>query len=161
MATGQDLVGMPTPAEAARALADIEARRGQVLAEYWRLMPLQLAVTSASALLDYAAKDLIISRRGRWTATALLQLAAGGVLALNQPRVQPWWQHAGDPVEGGRDFMMLFGIFGWMVVGERVLVWTLRRSRLRRPNTTTGLVLAITRPAAALLCYQRMIGRAR
>jgi hypothetical protein len=161
MATGQDSADAPTPEAAARALAEVEARRRLVEAEHRRHVPFELAVWSAALLLDYAAKDVLPGRRRRLAATALCQLAGAAALALNPPRVRPWWRHEGDQDEGSRDLLILFAACGYALVVERGLVWALRRSRLRRPNTVAGLVLAVTRPATTAMVYRRLFGSGR
>jgi hypothetical protein len=161
MATGQESVREPTPEAAARALAEVEARRRLVEAAHWRHVPFESAVWSAALLLDYAVKDLLSSRRRRLAATALCQLAGAAVLALNPPRVRPWWRHKGDPDEGTRDILLLFALGGYALVVERALVWGLRRSRLRRPNTVAGIVLAVTRPTATAIVQRRLFGPGR
>jgi hypothetical protein len=161
MATGQDSVRAPTPEAAARALGEVKARRRLVAAEHWRHVPFELAVWSAALLLDYAAKDLLPSRRSRLAATALCQLAGAAVLALSPPRVRPWLRHQDDPEEGGRDLLVVFAGAGCLLVAERTLVWALRRSGLRRPNTVAGIVLAVTRPTATAMVYRRLFGSGR
>ena len=161
MATGQESVREPTPEAAARALAEVEARRRLVEAAHWRHVPFESAVWSAALLLDYAVKDLLSSRRRRLAATALCQLAGAAVLALNPPRVRPWWRHQGDPDEGARDLLLVFVAGGCLLALERTLVWALRRSRLRHPNTVAGLVLAVTRPTASAILHRRLFGSGR
>jgi hypothetical protein len=161
MATGQDSVRSPTPEAAAGALAEVQARRRLVEAEHWRHVPFELAVWSAVILLDYAAKDLLPRRRERLAATALCQLAGAAALALNPPRVRPWGRHQVDSDEGAKDVLFVFAVYGYALVVERGLVWALRRSRLRRPNTVAGLVVAVSRSATGAMVYRRLFGSGR
>jgi hypothetical protein len=121
-----------------RAVADEERRRRLVLSGAW----------SALVLLDYGAKDLVLDRRTRWLVTVSCRAASIGVgLLVDRSRtVQPI---SVDPADTGpwAAAPMAVALAGWLVA-ERLLVLGLRRSRLARPNTVAGLVLALCRPAA-------------
>lgn len=148
----------PTPDDAAAAVAEIDAARSAVGGTGDRGLPLVLAATSVLTFLDFAAKDEIASPRRRAAAAAVIQTALAGITLLDTRAnpVNPYAVASGpQPALAGR--VAAVG-FGWYAA-ERLAVRLLRRSRLRRPNTVAGLLLAVSRPAGTLVTL-RMLPRA-
>jgi hypothetical protein len=139
-------MGGPTRDEAAAALDELAAGRRATAAAEIRGLPVLLGAWSLLVFVDYAAKDHVADRRVRWLVTALCQAATLG-LGLLDNRSRPVQPISPDPVEvGPRAVVPMVGAaVGW-ALAERVIVLGLRRSRLSRPNTLAGLVLAVGRP---------------
>lgn len=140
----------PTRDEAVAALDEFAAGRLAVRVAEKRRMPLVLGASSVLVFVDYAAKDRLADRRVRWLVTALCQAATIGVGLLdNRARqVQPI---SVDPADLGPRAAAPMGaaLIGW-ALAERTIVRWLRRSRIRRPNTLAGLLLAVGRPLGYL-----------
>lgn len=141
---------IPTPDEAEAALAELEASRLAIAAAEARGLPVLLTACSMFALVDYAAKDFLADRRAKRVVSVVCQLAvlSVGLLHLDRTPVQPVTV---DPADLGPRAATPFiaAMVGW-AVAERVLIVTLRRSRVRRPNTLAGVALALARPVAYL-----------
>lgn len=139
---------MPERDKAAAALAELEAGKRVVANAEVRARRVLLATYSVSVLADYLAKDLLVSRRAKWTVTAGCQLSTLGAALWDLERnpVQPV---SLDPADvGPRAAAPFFGaMLGW-ALAERLLVVGLRHSRSLRPNTLAGGVLAVARPIA-------------
>ncbi|MEU8993158.1 hypothetical protein AB0C98_43405 [Streptomyces sp. NPDC048558] len=148
-----------TPEEAAAAVAEVNAAHTAVASATNRGLPVVLAATSVLTFLDFAAKDDITSPRRRAGATAVIQTALAGIALLDTRtnQVNPFAVAAG-PQPGLATRLAAVGI-GWYAA-ERLAVYLIRRSRLTRPNTVAGLLLAATRPAGALVTL-RMLPRAQ
>lgn len=149
---------MPTPDQAAAALAELEAGQRTVATAEARGLPVLLTACSVLVLVDYAAKDLLTSRRTKRVVSAVCQLSALslGLLDLARTPVQPVSVDPGDL--GPRAAApFIAAMVGW-VLAERILVRRLRGSRVRRPNTLVGVTLALTRPVA-YLGVQRLLPR--
>jgi hypothetical protein len=127
-------MGGPTRDEAAAALDELAAGRRATAAAESRGLPVLLGAWSLLVFVDYAAKDHVG------------QAATLG-LGLMDNRSRPVQPISPDPAEvGPRALVPMAGAaVGW-ALAERVIVVGLRRSRLRRPNTLAGLVLAVSRP---------------
>lgn len=140
----------PSRDDAAAALGEIEAARRAVAAESNRNPPIVLAYSALIAV-DYAAKDHMPSRRAQRGISILCAVTTLGIglLDIRSRQVQPV---SVDPDDlGPRAYSpMIVSMAGW-TVAERLLIRSLRRSRLRHPNTAAGAILAVTRPAAYLL----------
>lgn len=133
------------PSLAREALDEIDAARRGVDAADRRGTPALLVATAALTFLDFAAKDHA-ARPVRHAVTAVVQTALLG-MSLAEVRANPVVPY--EPADGpapGRATAVFGAIAGW-TAAERAVVVLLRRSRLRRPNTVAGLVLAVTRPA--------------
>lgn len=141
---------MPTPDEAAAALAELEAGQRTVATAETRGLPALLTAYSVFVLADYAAKDLLAARRARWAVSAVCQLSTLSLALLDMDRtpVQPVSLDPAD-LEPRAAVRFIAAILGW-ALAERALVVGLRRSRVRRPNTLAGGALALVRPAAYL-----------
>lgn len=136
----------PTRDEAAAALDELAAGRRATAAAETRGLPMLLGAWSLLAFVDYAAKDHIADRRVRWLVTALCQAATLG-LGLLDNRSRPVQPISPDAAEvGPRALAPMVGAAVAWTLAERVIVLGLRRSRLSRPNTRAGLVLAVGRP---------------
>jgi hypothetical protein len=136
----------PTRDEAAAALDELAAGRRATAAAETRGLPMLLGAWSLLAFVDYAAKDHIADRRVRWLVTALCQAATLG-LGLLDNRSRPVQPISPDAAEvGPRALAPMVGAAVAWTLAERVIVLGLRRSRLSRPNTLAGLVLAVGRP---------------
>lgn len=139
----------PTPDEAAASLRELRAGRRAIADAEARGLPVLLSACSVSVLADYVGKDLLARRGARWAVTAICQLSALGVgLRLGRTPVRPV---SVDPADLGPRAAAPFmaALVGW-ALAERVLVFALRRSRLRRPNILAGVTLAFARPLAYL-----------
>ncbi|MEQ3554680.1 hypothetical protein WIS52_29800 [Pseudonocardia nematodicida] len=148
----------PTEHEAAEALAEVQAARGAVDAATDRGLPMMLAATSVLTFLDFAAKDEITSPRRRAVVTAVTQLAMAGI-ALLETRAEQVRPHLAAPAPAPALAAKVAAVgVGWYAT-ERLAVHLLRRSTLTRPNTVAGLLLAVTRPAGAVVTL-RMVPRA-
>ncbi len=149
---------VPTPDEAAMALSELRAGRRATVAAAARGLPVLLAASSVAVLADYVAKDLLAGRRARWSVTVVCQLStlSIGLLEVYRSPVQPV---SVDPADLGPRAATPFiaAVVGW-ALAERVLIVALRRSRVRRPNTLSGVVLAVARPLAYLR-VQRLLPR--
>jgi len=151
-------VTVPEQNEAAAALAELETGKKVVANAEVRARRTLLATYSVSALTDYLAKDLLVSRRAKWAVTAGCQISLLGAALWDLERnpVQPV---SLDPADvGPRAAAPFFGaMLGW-ALAERLLVVGLRRSRSPRPNTLVGGVLAVIRPIA-YVSVMRLIPR--
>ncbi|MDN5915201.1 MAG: hypothetical protein L0I76_08880 [Pseudonocardia sp.] len=148
----------PTPDDAAAAVAEIDTARTAVGSATNRGLPVVLAATSVLTLLDFAAKDELASPRRRAVATAMIQTAIAGITLLDTRanQINPYAVAVGPkPALAMR--IAAVGV-GWYAT-ERLVVHRIRRSRLTRPNTVAGLLLAVTRPAGSLVTL-RMLPRA-
>ncbi|MDN5920569.1 MAG: hypothetical protein L0I76_36635 [Pseudonocardia sp.] len=149
----------PTPDDAAAAVAEIDAAHTAVGSATHRGLPVVLAASSVLTFLDFAAKDELTSPRRRATMSAVVHVAIAGITLLDTRvnQVNPYAAAAApQPALAAR--IAAVG-FGWYAA-ERLAVHLIRRSRLTRPNTVAGLLLAATRPAGALLTL-RMLPRAQ
>ncbi|MEU6700360.1 hypothetical protein [Pseudonocardia sp. NPDC046786] len=148
----------PTPEDAAANVAEVDAARRAVDTAHRRNVPIMLAATSVLTFLDFAAKDEITGPRRRMVASAVIQAALLGLslLDVRGSQVVPYAPGDGpQPALAGK----IAGVgLGWYAA-ERVAVHLIRRSRLTRPNTVAGLVLAVSRPAG-YLAVTRMLPRA-
>lgn len=150
----------PTPSDAAAAVAEIDAARTAVASTTNRGLPTVLAATAVLTFLDFAAKDEITNPRRRAATTAVIQTALAGItlLDIRANQINPYAVAAGpQPALAGR--FATVGI-GWYAA-ERLIVHLLRRSRLTRPNTVAGLLLAVSRPAGALVTLRMLPGAQR
>lgn len=147
-----------TREQARAALAELEAGKRAVTSAETRTRPMLLTAYSGLALVDYAAKDYLGSRRAQWGVTAICQLITLGLTLLEQDRnpVQPATVENADRTRL-TDAPFIAALVGWPLA-ERLLVTALRRSNIRRPNTLAGVALAATRPAGYLGLY-RLIPR--
>jgi hypothetical protein len=143
-------MSMPTENEAAAALQELAAGRQAVNTEQRRRLPVLLGAWSALVFLDYAAKDAVPDRRARRLVTGVCWTAAVGIGLLDS-RTNPIQPVSVDPNETGPKAAapMAGALLGW-AIAERLIVAALRRSRLTRPNTAAGLVLAVGRPLGYL-----------
>ncbi|MDQ3151225.1 MAG: hypothetical protein M3R63_05685 [Actinomycetota bacterium] len=149
---------MPTPDEAAAALAELEAGQRAVATAEARGLPVLLTACSMFVLADYAAKDVLAGRRARWAVSAICQLATLSLVLLDLDRtpVQPV---SVDPADlGPRAAAPFIAAIVGCALAERVLVVGLRCSGVRRPNTLAGVALALARPVA-YLGIQRLLPR--
>lgn len=123
-----------------------------------RGLPVVLAATAVLTFLDHAAKDAFPDRGRRAAVTAVTQLAMAGIslLDVRANPVNPYAVASG-PQAGLAARIGAVGL-GWYAA-ERLAVHMLRRSRLRRPNTAAGLLLAVSRPAGTV-AVMRMLPRA-
>lgn len=136
--------------QARAALAELEAGDRAVAAAKTRTWPLLLTACSGLAVVDYAAKDHLVSRRAQWGVTVICQLVTLGLTLLEQDRnpVQPVTVEQADRTRWtGMPF--LAALVSWPLV-ERILVTAILRSNVRRPNTFARVALAVTRPAGYL-----------
>jgi hypothetical protein len=132
--------------EAERALAELEAGRRATAHAERRSRALLLASSSVLVFMDYAAKDHVPDPTARRLTTALCTTAAL-CLHLLDMRYQQVHPVGMGPDESRPEVVrrLVRLLLVWMA-SERVLIVGLRRSRVRRPNTVSGLVLALTRP---------------
>lgn len=147
----------PTPDEAAAALDELATGRRDVRAADRRRLPLVLAAWSTLVFVDYAAKDHVRDKRVRWLITGACEAAALGVGMLDGQAAQVQPVEVGG-ASGVADVAPMGAAMAAWAVAERAIVFGLRRSGLRYPNTVAGAVFAVTRP----LCYlgvQRLLPR--
>lgn len=132
--------------EAERALAELEAGRRATADAERRSRALLLASSSVLVFMDYAAKDHVPDPTARRLTTALCTAAALGLHLLDMRYQQV--QAVGVADEDPRPDVLprLVRLLLVWTASERVVIAGLRRSRVRRPNTVAGLVLALTRP---------------
>jgi hypothetical protein len=136
-------------AQAAAALATIEDCRELIRAErakqrgtrFWHLL-----LGGITPLVVYTSKDLVPSRAKRWALIAGWQavLAALTALTRSDSRVLSGLPMARPDAMKRNGVMTFAAIFG-MAGAERLTVWALRRSRLRRPNLVAGFAVAAIR----------------
>lgn len=137
----------PNRDEAAAALVEIDAARRAVEAESERGLAVMLTTTSALVVLDYAAKDYLPDRVAERAVSAICAIAGLGacLMHLRSNQVQPV---SVDPNDlGFRAAAPMFAVLAGSFGAERLLVRRLRKSRLRRPNTVAGAILALERLA--------------
>lgn len=137
----------PNRQDAQAALGEIDSARRAVAAENDRALPVVLAAWSILVAIDYTAKDLVPERAAQRWVSALCAVATIGIgLLENRSRqVQPI---SVDPDDvGARAVVPMLASMAVWGVAERLVVRGLRASRLRRPNTVAGAILAVTRPA--------------
>ncbi|GEC23536.1 hypothetical protein C8E95_3237 [Pseudonocardia autotrophica] len=118
-----------------------------------------LAATSVLTFLDFAAKDEIADPRRRMAASAVIQAAllAIPLLEVQGSQINPY--PPGDDPQPALAAKIGAVALGWYAA-ERLAVHLIRRSRLKRPNTIAGLVLAVSRPAG-YVAVTRMLPRAQ
>lgn len=133
--------------EAERALAELEAGRRATADAERRSRALLLASSSVLVFIDYAAKDHVPDPTARRLTTALCTTAATGLhlLDMRYQQVQPVGAASEEDVPPDLLPRLARFLLVW-AASERVVIAGLRRSRVRRPNTVAGLVLALTRP---------------
>lgn len=140
----------PSRDDAEAALGEIDSARRAVAAEDGRGLPVLLAAWSVLVVIDYGAKDHVPDRAVRRGVSALCAAATLGIgLQDNRSRrVQPVSVDPADVgIRAAAAMMAALAVWG---VGERLVIHGLRASRLRRPNTVAGAILAVTRPAGYL-----------
>jgi hypothetical protein len=140
----------PSKVDAADALAELRTGRAAVEAAEKQGLPVLLGAWSTLVLLDYSAKDHMPDRRARLAVSALCVTATLALGALNSRATPIQPVQVGERGSDRRATRKLAAVLlGW-VVTERLLIIGLRRSRLRRPNTIAGAVLAVERPLGYL-----------
>lgn len=146
MSTEHRRVDHPTPPDAAAALDELAAARRAVSAAERRTLPLVLGASSFLTLVQHAAGDHVTDRRTRWLVSGTC-IALDVLVQVGDHRsavVEPIATTPdGDPHPP--DIPRTLWAAG--VLGRTAVEWSvaaaLRRSRLRRPATAAGLLLAI------------------
>lgn len=140
----------PTPEQAAAATAEVDAARAAVDRAARQGRPAVLVATAALTFLDFAAKDhLRPPGAGVVTAVAQSAILAAVLLEARANPVQP-----ALPAGEAAAPLAAAGVGTAWFAAERLAVHALRRSRLRRPNTVAGVLLALSRPAATVVLHR-------
>ncbi|GAB3431532.1 hypothetical protein [Flindersiella endophytica] len=138
--------------QAAAALATIEESRGLIQAERATgrgRRYLQHILFALAPLVEYAPKDLIRSRLLRWTIRGAWQ---GTLFALSmRAPVISRMPSFGSKQSMKRPVATTSAIVAAMTVSERLVVFLLRRSRLRRPNVVAGFAIVPLRAGSRFL----------
>lgn len=145
----------PPRSEAAAAVAEIDADHRAIDVEAQRGLPVALTATFVLTFLDFAVKDEIASPRRRMIATALIQTALAGIATFGTRAAQVDPHAVATIPEPDRAGRLLATGVGWFAT-ERLAVHLLRRSRLSRPNTVAGLLVAASRTATALVFFRAL-----
>ncbi|ANY07245.1 hypothetical protein AFB00_14220 [Pseudonocardia sp. HH130630-07] len=136
-------------------MAEVDAARIAVGAAESRGLPIMLAATGVLTFLDFAAKDEIASPRRRRLVTGIIQTAIAGIGML-EARANPVNPFAIAPVPQPAAFGRYTAVAAGWYADERLAVHLLRRSRLSRPNTVAGALLAVSRPVGTLVAIRMM-----
>lgn len=151
-------VDRPTPSAAAAALDELAAARRAVSAAERRTLPFVLGARSFLTLVRHATADHVTDRRTRRFVTgtclaldALLLVGDNRSTAVQPAEVSPDEHRSPPPA------LYAVGVLAAVAV-DRSVVAVLRRTRLRRPNTAAGLVLAIEGTLADLVVRRLLSG---
>lgn len=146
--------------QAAAALDTIEASRELIRMERARQRGTRirhLLLGGITPLVVYTSKDLVRSRAKRWALIAGWQTALVALTALRRDdsRVLSGLPMA-RPDSMKRNTIAVFAAMGGMAGAERLTIWALRRSRLRRPNLVAGFAVAALRTGFRGLVLERI-----
>jgi hypothetical protein len=147
--------------QAAAALDTIEGCRELIRAERAEQRTPRfrsILLGAITPLIVYTSKDFVRSRVKRWALIVGWQAALFALTALlrNDPRVTSQLPMP-RPQSSKRPVVMTVVALAGMSGAERLTVWSLRRSRLRRPNLVAGFVIAALRTVYRELLLERIM----